>query len=317
MHNASRPTPEVIVYFCAVLFVLSASAGARETRDVPSESAALDVAGIGDVPVDLELVIASDVSTSMDIEEKRLQRDGFVAAFRSPEVQRAISRGARRRIAVVYVEWGSVDRQRVVVPWTLIDGPASAYAFADRLAETFPGRLAYGTALGNALAFGARLFDRNSYEGERWVIDVSGDGMSNRGEPLDVVRRDVLARGIVINGLPIVYHDAAEAVPFGGIGADEAAALTLVSNDELVAYFETQVIGGPGAFVVPVKSRAQYAQAIRDKLVREIAGTPAPARQARGVGGEPGIGREAGTGRAPDGQMSSVLSRSHWVRWRE
>ena len=311
MHNASRPTPEVIVYFCVTLLALSCGVWGGEAREVPEESAALDATQAGDMPVDLELVIASDVSTSMDIEEKRLQRDGFVAAFRSAEVQRAIARGARRRIAVVYVEWGSADRQRVVVPWTLIDSPASAFAFAERLAGTFPGRLTYGTALGNALAFGARLFERNSYEGERWVIDVSGDGMSNRGEPLEVVRREGLARGIVINGLPIVYRDAAETVPFGSVGVDEAATLSLVSNDELVAYFETQVIGGPGAFVVPVKSRAHYAQAIRDKLVREIAGMPAPARQARGTG------EASAVETAPNAQISSVLSRSHWVRWRE
>lgn len=300
MHNALRHTPEVIVYFGVALLAVSVGGWGRGVQGIDEAPAPFRSASADSTPVDLELVIASDVSTSMDAQEKRLQRDGFVAAFRSAEVQRAIALGRRQRIAVAYVEWGSADGQRMVVPWTLIDSTEASAAFAERLAATFPGRFPYGTALGDALIFSAEQFERNVYESERRVIDVSGDGMSNRGAPLDLVRQKLLSQGIVINGLPIVYRD-----PEDGLSREEVAILEPTSNEELVAYFETQVIGGPGAFAMPVKSREHYAEAIRIKLLREIAGERTPARHAccADVRSLP--------------QISSVLSRSHWVRWRE
>lgn len=216
------------------------------------------------ISVDLQLVIASDVSTSMDREEKRLQRDGFVTAFRDRDVVRAVMRGPRRRIAVTYIEWGGEGRQYVVVPWTLIDGPVTAGAFADRLARNFPGRLPFGTAMGEALTFGASLFDTGGFSGERRVIDISGDGKSNKGPPLEIARAAVLARGITINGLPIVYRKP---------GQDEEDDENF-DPAELTDYFFKQVIGGPDAFVLPVSEPVMYPGAIRQKLIREISGGP-------------------------------------------
>lgn len=222
----------------------------------------------GPVTVDLELVIAADVSTSMDRVEKTLQRDGFVAAFRDPDFIRALARGRLGRIAVAYAEWGGVGRARVVVPWTVIDGAPSAQAFADRLAATFPGRLSGGTAVGEAIAFGTRLFEENEVTGARRVIDVSGDGVGNRGTPVEVARLAALARGITINGLPIVYPRPVDAA----LGDEENW-----PPDELVAYYEREVIGGPDAFVEPVTALDLFPEAIRRKLIREVAGEP-PAR---------------------------------------
>ncbi|MFK8253159.1 DUF1194 domain-containing protein [Ancylobacter terrae] len=217
----------------------------------------------GPVPVDVELVIAADVSTSMDRVEKTLQRDGFVAAFRDPEFIRAVARGRLRRIAVTYAEWGGTGRTRVVVPWTVIDGAASAEAFADSLAATFPGRLPGGTAVGEAIAFGTRLFEENEVAGARRVIDISGDGIGNRGTPVEIARRAALVRGITINGLPIVYPRPLDAA----LGGEENW-----PPEELVAYYEREVIGGPDAFVEPVAAIDLFADAIRRKLIREVAG---------------------------------------------
>ncbi|MBS7536978.1 DUF1194 domain-containing protein [Ancylobacter sonchi] len=219
------------------------------------------------VEVDLELVLATDVSTSMDRAEKQLQLAGFVAAFRDGTVIDAIRQGRRGRIAVTYVEWGGEGRERVVLPWTLIEGAAAAHAFADRLAEGSPGRLVYGTAMGEALLFCADLFGSAGYAGDRQVIDLSGDGFSNRGRPLGEARGVILARGITINGLPLVYKDPDD---------DETA----FPPDELVRYFVEEVIGGPGAFVLPVRSVDAFPIAIRQKLIREIAGAPVPGRMA-------------------------------------
>lgn len=219
------------------------------------------------IEVDLELVLATDVSTSMDRGEKQLQLAGFVAAFRDEAVIAAIRQGRRGRIAVTYVEWGGEGREQVVLPWTSIDGAATSRAFAERLARVSPGRLAYGTALGEALLFCADLFGVADYAGDRRVIDLSGDGFSNRGRPLGQVRREILARGITINGLPLVYKDP---------GDDETA----FPPDQLVRYFVEEVIGGPGAFVQPVHSVDAFPSAIRHKLIREIAGAPAPDRVA-------------------------------------
>ena len=234
----------------AALLVL-AEAAAGEDRPAPTV-------------VDLQLVIASDVSTSMDAEEKQLQLQGFVAAFRDSEVVRAVMRGPRRRIAATYIEWGGEGRQRIVVPWSLIDGPDTAAAFADRLAATYPGRLVFGTAMGEALLFGAGLFPTSGFASERRVIDISGDGKSNKGPPLELARALVLSRDITINGLPIVYD---QTWSVGGGNEDFAA-------DDLTEYFLTQVVGGPDAFVVPVSDPEVYRYAIRQKLIREIAGGP-------------------------------------------
>lgn len=210
-------------------------------------------------PVDLELVLAVDVSLSMDLDEQRLQRDGYVAAFRDPEIQKAITAGGLGRIAVVYMEWAGPASQSVVIPWTIVDGPDAARAFADKLEATQISR-ARLTSISAALKFAHGLFYTSGTKGLRRVIDVSGDGPNNSGEPVVPVRDGVVADGIVINGLPVVLHTAV------------ASAFDIPDLDQ---YYRSCVIGGAGAFMIPVKDVEEFASAIRRKLLLEISGLPA------------------------------------------
>src|SRR5262245_31282417 len=157
---------------------------------------------LAQVLVDLELVLAVDVSLSMDLDEQRLQRDGYVAAFRDAEVQKAIQAGILGRIAVTYVEWAGPFSQQVVLPWTLIDSSSAAEKFAERL-ESQPISRMRMTSVSGGLTFAAGQFG-NGFTGTRRVIDISGDGPNNSGVPVTPVRDELVSRGIVINGLPIV-----------------------------------------------------------------------------------------------------------------
>ncbi|HEX5080238.1 MAG TPA: DUF1194 domain-containing protein [Geminicoccaceae bacterium] len=206
-------------------------------------------------PVDVELVLAVDVSQSMDYGEHELQRQGYVAALQHPDVLSAIGSGMYGRIAITYVEWGA--SQSVRTPWTLVDGAASARAFAATLAAQ-PIRTIHGTSISGALAFAAGLFEGNGYEGFRRVIDVSGDGPNSTGAPVVPIRDAALAQGLIINGLPIMLREPA---------------YTFYSIPDLDIYYADCVIGGPGSFVLPVDDARQLAEAIRQKLVLEIAGT--------------------------------------------
>jgi hypothetical protein len=212
-----------------------------------------------DVAVDVELVLAVDTSLSMDYEEQRLQLEGYIQAFRHPEVLAAIREGLHRRIAVIFVEWGGVSFQRIKVAWTLIDGPEAAYAFADRLAKddllSMP-----RTSVADAITYAATLFDGNGYKGLRRVIDVSGDGPNNQGIPVTTARDAAVARGITINGLPVLLRPGQPAGFF--------------DLENLDVYYEDCVIGGTGAFIVPVRDRKNFAEAIRRKLILELAGRP-------------------------------------------
>jgi len=206
--------------------------------------------------VDLELVLAVDISYSMDGDELALQRDGYIRAITSKEVVDAIRQGAYGRIAIAYVEWAGQAQQNVLIPWQVIDGPETAQAFADKLAEA-PTNRAYRTSIGAALDFSARQFDTNAYEGTRRVIDISGDGPNNQGPSVPRIRDKIVAQGININGLPLILK--------------EPNAWTLdVTN--LEDYYRECVIGGPGAFVIPVETRERFAEAIRTKLVLEVSG---------------------------------------------
>jgi hypothetical protein len=225
------------------------------------------VASAQDLPVDLELVLAVDVSGSIDMEEARQQREGYVAALADPAVVQAIRSGFHRRIAVAYLEWASGDYQRLVLDWALIEDEASAGAFAGRLALE-PTRTARWTSISGAIDAAVPLFDGNGYAGDRRVIDVSGDGPNNRGRPVTAARDEAVARGIVINGLPIL-NDRRQ--PFD---------LPTPMEMDLDTYYFEQVIGGPGSFVVPAKDFTDFKAAILSKLIREIAaesGTPVPA----------------------------------------
>jgi hypothetical protein len=218
-------------------------------------AAALPLARAADTPVDLELILAVDVSRSMDTDEQQLQRDGSVAALTHPEVVSAITQGRHGRIALSYVEWAGPDTQYKVMDWRVIDGPASARTFAAELAQA-PIQHFQGTSISNGLAFAAPQFDHNGYEAARRVIDVSGDGPNNMGIPIELAREPVVQGGITINGLPIMIKrpEGFAAIP------------------NLDVYYEDCVIGGFGAFTVVVHSADQFAEAIRRKLVLEIAG---------------------------------------------
>ena len=216
----------------------------------------------GSLDVDVELVLAVDISYSMDPEELTLQRDGYVEAITSPEFLHALRGGMHGRVAVTYVEWAGVIEQKIVTPWRLIDGPATAEAVAAEIGRA-PIRRAYRTSISGALQFSMPLFDGNGFRGIRRVIDVSGDGTNNQGPLVTLTRDEVLARGITINGLPIMLK------------RPNPATLDIPNLD---IYYEDCVIGGPGAFVVPIREREKFREAIRTKLVLEIAGRTPEAR---------------------------------------
>lgn len=204
--------------------------------------------------VDLELVLAVDVSYSMEIGEQQVQRRGYVEAFRQPTLVSAIESGPLGRIAVTYVEWGGSAVQ--IVPWTLIDGADSAARFADELHRRPLRRLPF-TSISNTLAFSRKLLQISPFQGVRRVIDISGDGPNNAGVPAPVARNSTVAQGIVIDGLPIML---------GHPNPDSA------SIPDLDAYYEQCVIGGAGAFLLKVSDIRDFADAILKKLVTEIVG---------------------------------------------
>jgi hypothetical protein len=216
-----------------------------------------------DLAVDLELVLAVDISGSVDAVEAQLQREGYIAALRHPHVIEAISGGMFRRIALTYVEWAGDHYQRTMLNWTLIEDPAGAHGFADALAET-PLMSAHWTSLSGAIDYAAALFENNGFEGVRRVIDVSGDGYNNRGRRVELARDEAVAAGITINGLPIV-NDRPN--PWGGL-----------PPKDLDLYYEQRVIGGPGAFIVVAEDYTAFAAAILSKLLLEIAGDQPPPR---------------------------------------
>ena len=210
----------------------------------------------GAIPVDVELVIAVNVSYSMDPEEQALQREGYTIALTSREFLRALREGANGKIAVTYFEWAGAGDQKIVMPWRLIDGPEAADAVAAEIARA-PYRRASRTSISGALRFAKPLFDNSGYHGLRRVIDVSGDGANNNGPSVTATRDDVLAAGITINGLPIMLNRS-------NVGS--------MDIEDLDIYYEDCVIGGAGAFVVPIKERSKFIEATRTKLVLEIAG---------------------------------------------
>jgi hypothetical protein len=209
----------------------------------------------GSVQVDIELVLAVDISYSMDPDELALQREGYQQALMSTEFLNALKGGMHGRVAVTYVEWAGVSDQRILVPWRLLDGDASATAIAAEIGRA-PVRRAFRTSISGALRFAAPLFEDNGYAGIRKVIDVSGDGTNNQGPLVTMVRDDVVSKGITINGLPIMLK------------RPNAATMDIPDLD---IYYEDCVIGGPGSFVVPLREREKFSDAIRTKLVLEIA----------------------------------------------
>lgn len=214
-----------------------------------------------DMVVDLELVLAVDASDSMDDVERSLQREGYVAAFHDAGLVDAMLDGPLGRIAVTYVEWGDSGLVEVIQPWTVIASHGDAVAFAERLARARRFQFTK-TAIGDALWFCRSLFAGNGLASDRRVIDLSGDGPSNLGRPVAMVRDLIVAEGILINGLPIMVDLESPRGPFG-LDFDRR---------NLDRYFAECVIGGPGAFALPVYDAAAFGDAIRRKLSLEVAG---------------------------------------------
>ena len=212
--------------------------------------------------VDMQLAIAADVSISLDREEKFLQAAGFAAAFRDPEIIDAIAEGPVGRIAVAYFEWGGARAQRLVVPWTIVDGVESAWQFAELIERMRPGRLPRGTSIAGALAQAHDLLDAGGFAAGRRVVNLSGDGPDDRTLDLESVRQKLLDSGATINVMAVVYKSLLDGVVDG---AGET-----MTPDDMLAYFQENVIGGAGAFVEPVWSISDYAAAIKRKLLREI-----------------------------------------------
>ncbi|MEO0542505.1 MAG: DUF1194 domain-containing protein [Pseudomonadota bacterium] len=208
--------------------------------------------------VDVELVIAVDVSGSMDFGELRIQRRGYVEAFRSPDVHDAIADGLLGSVAVMYVEWARSDLKRVIVPWMRLETPQDAREFADRLEAAGLGNMR-NTSISGAIEYGVTQIEGNAFVGSRRVIDVSGDGPNNQGGLVTLARDKAVARGVVINGLPLVTEPWRERLIFGDDG-------------DLATYFRACVIGGPGSFVIPVTRWEEFGAAVRRKLVLELAG---------------------------------------------
>lgn len=213
------------------------------------------------ISVDLALILAVDVSRSMNVAEQNAQRDGYVAAFRSREIFRSIAAGPRGKIAVTYVEWSGQTYQRTIVPLSVITSPRDAEAFAARMAA-LPVVSGIGTSLSGALAYAGVVFDAAPVLSERRVLDVSGDGPNNRGMPIQPIREALIANGVTINGLAI------------SLPPDGSPDLADSFGDGFVAtYYNLCVIGGPGSFVIEVDALAKFERAIRQKLLLEIAGT--------------------------------------------
>ncbi|WP_159998950.1 DUF1194 domain-containing protein [Roseomonas sp. 18066] len=213
--------------------------------------------------VDVLLVLAVDVSRSVDEDEARLQREGYRAAMTDPRVVEAVRGGAVGGIAVTYVEWAGAEYQRQLLPWTRIASQAEAESWSAALAEAPRASLSW-TSISGAIDFSLRMLAEAPYEATRRVIDVSGDGVNNSGAPVEQLRDQAVAQGVVINGLPILNDRPS----FG-----RRPALPL---DQ---YYAESVIGGDGAFLVAAEDFEAFGMAVRRKLIREIAGLAGPVRE--------------------------------------
>jgi hypothetical protein len=206
--------------------------------------------------VDIELILAVDVSYSMDMDELAIQREGYAQAIVSKEFLQALKTGPNGKISITYFEWAASGDQKIIIPWRVIDGPETADAVANEIMKT-PIRRASRTSISGAIMFAMPLFDENPHRGIRRVIDISGDGPNNNGPPVVPMRDAALEKGIVINGLPIMVKEPS---------------YSTMDIDNLDYYYEDCVVGGPGSFVVSIKDREKFKEAIRTKLLLEVAG---------------------------------------------
>ncbi|NKC30436.1 DUF1194 domain-containing protein [Falsiroseomonas selenitidurans] len=213
-----------------------------------------------DEPVDVALVLAVDVSRSVDPDEARLQREGYRSAMTDPRLVEAIRGGMLGGVAIAYVEWAGSEYQRLVLPWTRIGSQEQADIWATALDEAPRASLSW-TSISGALDFSRRLLETCPFEATRQVIDVSGDGVNNSGGPAEEARDRAVAAGITINGLPILNDRPT-------FGRRPPIPLDI--------YYRESVIGGPGAFLVAAEDFEAFGLAVRRKLIREIAGLPGP-----------------------------------------
>jgi hypothetical protein len=247
-----------------VMLVFGTMAAAIAAPDLKSDATDSSPA------VDVELVIATDVSYSMDPKALAAQREAYAEAIVSQAFLKAIAAGPNKKIAITYFEWSAFRDQRLLVPWRLIDGLESASAVAAEIAKT-PVRRGSRTSISGAINFAIPLFEANPYRGLRRLIDITGDGPNNVGGPVTGARDAALAKGITINGLAIMAKQP-----------------TVEDISDLDLYYEDCVSGGPGAFVVANKVEDEFKEAVRTKLIREITGpaqdqkiVPATAKQTR------------------------------------
>jgi Protein of unknown function (DUF1194) len=219
-------------------------------------------------PVDLLLVLAADVSRSIDAPKFKLQRDGYAAALTDRRVLDVIRSGPNHRIAVCFVEWSGIGEQKVVVDWTAIGDDASAKAFSSLIAEA-QRSFADRTSIGGGIAFSMMELELAPFEARRRIIDLSGDGANNVGREVTAARDEALAQGVTINGVVILSErplawNADHTNPPGGLDK----------------YYRDNVVGGPGSFVMVAENFESFGQAIINKLTAEIAATPSPRREA-------------------------------------
>ena len=218
--------------------------------------AALGRPAIAETNVDVALVLAVDVSLSMDEDEEKLQRRGYVEALADPRVIDAIRSGPNHTIAVTYVEWSSPTDQRVIVGWHMISDTAGAKAFADELLHA-PIKSGTTTSISGGIDFSVKMLQSAPFKAARRVIDVSGDGYSDYGRPIQEARDGAVAAGITINGLPVM---------------NERPAWREKAPPDLDQYYAKNVIGGPGSFFLVVKDLHDFGDAVLRKLILEIAG---------------------------------------------
>jgi len=238
------------------------TAGVAAVMAAPNGTAQLADGRDAAKQVDVELILAVDVSYSMDMDELAIQREGYAQALMSNDFLQTLKTGPTGRIAVTYFEWAAAGDQKIILPWQIIDGPESADAVAAEIMKA-PIRRASRTSISGAINFAMPLFEQNPYHGLRRVIDISGDGPNNNGEPVTIARDAAIEKGIVINGLPIMVKEPS---------------FSTMDIDNLDYYYEDCVIGGPGAFVVTIKDREKFKEAIHTKLVMEVAGRIPPRR---------------------------------------
>ncbi len=210
-----------------------------------------------DDTVDVLLVLAVDVSRSVTEEEGRLQREGYYAALTDPEVVETIRGGMLGSIGVAYVEWSGVEYQRLIEPWTRIGSMQEAEAWVSHLEKKPPQAVGW-TSISGAIDFSRKLLGEAPWEAMRKVVDISGDGVNNSGRPAEQARDEAVAEGIIINGLPILK------------------AQVMAGGPPLTEYYQKHVVGGPGSFVVPAADFHAFAQAVKRKIIMEVAGRHVP-----------------------------------------